>query len=175
MSNLAIRSGLAIAAVTIGMSTAIDVEIDRNGHDHDSRAYQHANTVPRAAKYAGFGLLAAGVGASLLPATRSAAKPLLQVGAGAVGAWAVTNWGWRLGVAMLLDPRDGGLHWNPSDIAKNSLDRTHMMGREPGRLEARFEDAVSRAQGRGSLDERRARGDFIPVWQPGDPPPGLAR
>jgi hypothetical protein len=172
-TNLMLRSALACGAIAIGTSTAIDVVIDRNGHDHDSWAYRHANTMPRAFKNAGAGLVVAGLGAALLPATRQAAAPLLRVGAGAIAAWAVTNWCWRLGMASLLDARQGGLHFNPGDIAKNSLDRTHMMGREPGTAEAWFEDRVSRLQGHGSLDERRARGDFLPVWREGEPPPGL--
>ncbi|MCW2924698.1 MAG: hypothetical protein JWM98_2102, partial [Thermoleophilia bacterium] len=61
----------------------------------------------------------------------------------------------------------------PGDIAKNSLDRTHMMGREPQAIERTFEDVASIIQGRGPLDRRIARGEFVPVWQPGDPPPGL--
>jgi hypothetical protein len=173
VTSVALKSFLAFGAVTIGASTAIDVAIDRNGHDHDAWVYTHANTIPRAAKWTGAGLVAAGLGAKLLPQTRGVSNTLLQAGAGAIGAWAVTNWGWRLVMAMQFDARDRGLHWNPGDLAKNSLDRTHMMGREPGKYERMFEDAISRIQGHGPLDERIARGDFIPAWQPGDPPPGL--
>lgn len=169
----ALRSFLAFGAVTIGASTAIDIAIDRNGHDHDAWVYTHANTIPRAAKNIGAGLVVAGLGAKLLPQTRGISNTLLKVGAGAIGAWAVTNWGWRLGMASLMDARDGGMHFNPGDIAKNSLDRTHMMGREPRTAERTFEDWISRAQGHGPLDERIARGDFVPVWQPGEDPPGL--
>jgi hypothetical protein len=173
VASVALKSFLAVGAVTIGASTAIDVAIDRNGHDHDAWVYTHANTIPRAAKWAGAGLVAAGLGARLVPQARGVSNTLLQVGAGAIGAWAVTNWAWRLGMASLFDARDGGLHFNPGDIAKNSLDRTHMMGREPGKYERLFEDTISRIQGHGSLDERIARGDFVPVWQEGEPPPGL--
>ena len=91
MPNLAITSGLMTAAVTIGVSTAIDIAIDRSGHDRESWTYQRVNRFLRAAKHAGIGLLAASLGASLLPSTRGAAKPLVQIDAGAVGAWAVTN------------------------------------------------------------------------------------
>lgn len=164
---------LGVSAVTMSTSAAIDVAIDRTGHDHGTWVYRHANTVPKAAKWIGAGLVVAGLGAKLLPATQGASKPLMQAGAGTIGAWFATNWGSRLLMAAQFDARNGGMHWTVSDIAKNSLDRTHMMGRSPGRMERAFEDTISRLQGHGPLDERIARGDFVPVWQPGDPPPGF--
>ena len=173
MMNTVANSFLAFGAVGIGVSTAIDVAIDRNGPDHGAWVYKHANTVPKAIKMVGAGLVIAGLGAKLLPQTRPVSNTLIGVGVGAIAAWGVTNWGWRLGMAAVLDARNGGLHWNPSDIAKNSFNRTHMMGREPLTAEKTFEDLMSRAQGHGPLDARIARGEFIPMWKPGEQPPGL--
>ncbi|MCW2928578.1 MAG: hypothetical protein JWM86_2546 [Thermoleophilia bacterium] len=173
MQSVVANSFLAFGAVSIGASTAIDIAIDRNGHDHSAWVYTHANTVPKAVKAVGAGLVLAGLGAKLLPQTRPISNTIIKVGVGAIAAWGVTNWGWRLGMAAVLDARNGGLHWNPGDVAKNSLDRTHMMGREPQRAEKTFEDLMSRLQGHGPLDDRIARGDFIPMWKPGEPPPGL--
>jgi hypothetical protein len=163
MPGLAVNTGIALAAAGIASATALDVAIDRSGHDHDSWAYRHGSLPTMALAIGGGTALAAGLGAKLLPATRGASPTLLKLGAAALGAWGAT-FVVRLGVGMLFDPAGRGMHWNPGDIAKNSIDRTHMMSRESHAHEHYIFDIVSRLQGHGSLDERTTRGDFQPRW-----------
>jgi hypothetical protein len=170
MPGLAVTSGIALAAAGIASATALDVAIDRSGHDHDSVAYRHGSLPTYALAGAGGALLAAGLGAKLLPGTRAFSPTLLKLGAGAIGAWGAT-FVVRLGVGMLFDPAGRGMHWNPGDIARNSIDRTHMMGRASHAHERVIMSWISQLQGHGSYEQRLARGEFEPMWHEGDPPP----
>jgi hypothetical protein len=173
MPGLALTSGLVLAAAGIGTASALDVAIDRSGHDHASAAYK-AGSLPTYSLIIGGGaLLAAGLGAMAIPGARAASPTLLKLGAGALGAWAAT-FGVRLTIGMLFAPDGHGMHFNPGDIAKNSVDRTHMMGDVSRPHEHWFLDKVSQLQGHGSYDAREARGEFAPIWHEGDPPPALA-
>lgn len=163
MPGLAVTSGIALAAAGIASATALDVAIDRSGHDHDSFAYRHGSVPTMALGISGAGLLAAGLGARFVPAARGLSPTLLKLGAGAIAGWGATFLV-RLGVGMLFDPSGRGMHWNPGDIAKNSIDRTHMMSRDSHAHERWVFDRISQLQGHGTLDERFARGDFEPKW-----------
>lgn len=171
MHALAVKSGIALAAAGIASATALDVAIDRSRHDHESWAYRHGSLPTQVLGYGGGALLLAGLAAKLHPATRLASPALLALGGGAAAAWAAT-FGVRLGIGMLFDPEGTGMHWNPGDIAKNSVDRTHMMGRTSMPHERWLLGMISELQGHGSFEERLARGEFEPLWRPGDPPPG---
>ncbi len=163
MPSLALTSGLALGTLGIASATALDVAIDRSGHDHDSVAYKLGRLPTYALGIGGAGIVAAGLGAKLLPATRGASPTLLKLGLGAVGAWGATYLV-RLSVGMLFDAHGRGMRWNPGDIAKNSVDRTHMMGNTSRAHEKIVLGHISELQGHGSYDERLARGDFEPVW-----------
>ena len=173
MPGLALASGLALGALGIASATALDVAIDRSGHDHDSAAYRAGSLPTQVLWKGGAGLVAAGLGAMVIPGLRSASPMLLKLGVGALGAWGAT-FAVRLGVGMLFDPQGRGMQWNPGDIARNSIDRTHMMGRAMRPYERVLLGAASEAQGHGTYDERLARGDFEPIWSEGDPPPALS-
>ena len=157
------NAGVALGIAGIASATALDVAIDRAGHDHDSWAYRHGSLPTFALGIGGAGAVAAGLGARYVPALRGASPTLLKLGAAAIGAWGAT-FVVRLGVGMLFDPAGRGMHWNPGDIAKNSIDRTHMMSRTSHAHERWIFDRVSRLQGHGPLDARMARGDFEPLW-----------
>jgi hypothetical protein len=172
MPGLATTTGIVLGALGIASATALDVAIDRSGHDHEAPAYKAGSLPTQVLGFGGGALVAAGLGALAIPGARAAAPTLLKLGAGALGAWAAT-FGARLAVGMLFDPQGTGMRWNPGDIARNSIDRTHMMGRASMPHEAAVMDWFSRAQGHGTLDERRARGDFEPLWKDGDPPPAF--
>lgn len=163
MPGLAVTTGIVLGAAGIASATALDVAIDRSGHDHDAWAYRHGSLPTQVLGIGGAGLVAAGLGAKLHPATRAMGPTLLRLGAGAIAAWGAT-FAVRLGVGMLFDPAGRGMHWNPGDIAKNSIDRTHMMSRTSWPHERWVFDQVSRVQGHGPLDERMARGEFEPLW-----------
>ena len=171
MPGLAVTSGIALAAAGIASATALDVAIDRSRHDHDSTAYRFGSLPTYVLGGGGAALIAAGLGAKLLPGTRAISPTLLKLGAGAIAAWGAT-FVTRLGVGMLFHPAGQGMHWNPGDVAANAIDRTHMMGRKSHAHEHWIFDQVSRLQGHGPLDERIASGDIEPLWKAGDPPPG---
>ena len=170
MPGLALTTGLALGALGVASATALDVAIDRSGHDHDSTAYRWGSVPTQVLGFGGGALVAAGLGAMLVPGLRAATPTLLKLGAGTLGAWAAT-FGVRIGIGMLFDPMGSGMRFNPGDIAKNSIDRTHMMGNTSRPHERAMLGWISERQGHGSYDERLARGDFVPVWQEGDPPP----
>lgn len=171
MPGLALTTGALLAAAGIGTATALDVAIDRSRHDHDSLPYRLGSLPTQVLGFGGGALVLAGLAANLHPATRLASSTLLRVGAGALGAWAATFTA-RLAVGMLFHPAGTGMHWNPGDIARNSIDRTHMMGRTSMPHERAALGAISQLQGHGSYEDRLARGEFEPLWRPGDPPPG---
>jgi hypothetical protein len=173
MPGPATTTAIALGAIGIASATALDVAIDRSGHDHDSAAYRWGGVPTRVLAFGGGGVLAAGLGARLVPSLAGASPMLLRVGAGAIGAWAAT-FAVRIGVGMLFDPTGTGMRFRPGDIAKNSVDRTHMMGVTSRPHERAALGWISEQQGHGSFDERLARGDFVAVWQPGDQPPGFA-
>ncbi|MCW2925274.1 MAG: hypothetical protein JWM98_2678 [Thermoleophilia bacterium] len=156
------RTALVLGAAGIAAATALDVGVDRSRHVHDAPAYRYGKLPPTILEWGGAALLAAGGVARLIPATRGASPTLLRLGAGTLGAFAATL-GVRLAIGMLFSPADTGMHWNPGDIARNSVDRSHMMGRELYPQQKFFIDPVSRAQGHGSIDERAARGEFEPM------------
>jgi hypothetical protein len=170
MPGLATTTALVLGALGIGSATALDVAIDRSGHDHDSPAYRWGSAPTRSLVIGGAALVAAGIGASLVPGARAAAPTLVRLGVGTLAAWGAT-FAVRLGVGMLFDPRDGGMRFDPGDIARNSIDRVFMMGHEPNVGHRVVFGAVSRLQGHGGYEERLARGDFVPKWREGDPPP----
>lgn len=172
MPGIATTTGLVLGALGVASATALDIAIDRAGHDHDSAAYRYGSLPTQVLGFGGAAITAAGLGALALPGLRAAAPTMLRVGAGTLGAWAAT-FGVRIGVGMLFDPSRGGMRFNPGDIARNSVDRTHMMGNQSRPHERFVLDGISRLQGHGSYDERLARGEFEPVWRPGDAPPGL--
>jgi hypothetical protein len=172
MPGLATTTALALGALGITSATMLDVAIDRSGHDHESPAYRAGSLPTKALGFGGGALLAAGLGALAIPGARAAAPTLLKLGGGALAAWGAT-FAVRLGVGMLFDPSGGGMRFNPGDVAKNSVDRTHMMGVTSRPHEHAVLDWISRRQGHGSYDERAAAGEFEPVWRAGDPPPGL--
>jgi hypothetical protein len=172
MPGLATTTGLVLGTLGVASATALDVAIDRSGHDHESAAYRWGSVPTQALGFGGGALVAAGLGAMLVPGLRTASPTLLKLGAGTLGAWAAT-FGVRIAVGMLFDPTGKGMRFNPGDIAKNSIDRTHMMGNTSRPHERSMLGWISERQGHGSYDERLARGDFAPVWQPGDPPPGF--
>lgn len=174
MPGIATTTGIVLGAIGVASATALDVAIDRSGHDHDSPAYRAGSLPTFALAIGGAAITAAGVGALAVPGARAAAPTLLRVGAGTLGAWAAT-FGVRIGVGMLFDPAGSGMRFNPGDIARNSVDRTHMMGNVSRPHERFVLDRISRLQGHGSYDDRLARGEFEPVWRPGDPPPGFDR
>lgn len=163
MPGLGLTTGIALGAAGIASATALDVAIDRSGHDHDAAAYRYGSLPTQVLFGAGAALTAAGLGARMLPATRGASSTLLRVGAGALGAWGAT-FGVRIAVGMLFDPAGTGMRWNPGDIAKNSVDRTHMMGNTSRPHEKLVLGWLSERQGHGSYDERLAAGEFEPVW-----------
>ncbi|MCB0878528.1 MAG: hypothetical protein KDC46_06060 [Thermoleophilia bacterium] len=170
MPGLALTTGLVLGTLGVASATALDVAIDRSGHDHESTAYTAGSLPTQLLGFGGGALVAAGLGALAIPGLRSTAAPvLLKLGAGTLGAWAAT-FGVRLGIGMLFDPSGTGMKFNPGDIARNSIDRTHMMGRESMPHEQAIFNAISTLQGHGSYEERLARGEFAPVWQPGDQP-----
>lgn len=164
MPGLAVTSGAVLAGIGIASATALDVAIDRSGHDHDAAAYRYGSVPTYLLAGGGAALGAAGLAALALPPTRAAAPTLLRLGAGAIGAWAAT-FGVRIAVGMLFDPTGTGMRWNPGDIARNSVDRTHMMGNVSRPHERYVLGRISELQGHGSYDERLARGDFVPVWR----------
>lgn len=171
MPGLAMTTGLVLGALGVTSATALDVAIDRSGHDHDSPAYRAGRLPTYALGIGGAAITAVGLGALAIPGARAVAPTLLRIGAGTLGAWAGT-FAVRLAVGMLFDPAGTGMRFNPGDIAKNSVDRTHMMGNRSRAHEQWAMDKISRLQGHGGYDERLARGEFEPVWRPGDPPPG---
>lgn len=171
MPGLTTTTALALGALGITSATALDVAVDRSGHDHASPAYRVASAPTKLLGFGGAALVAAGLGALAIPGARAAAPTLLKLGAGSLAAWGAT-FAVRLGVGMLFDAREGGMRFNPGDIAKNSIDRTHMMGAVSRPHERAALGWISQLQGHGSYDERVAAGDFVPVWRDGDPPPG---
>jgi hypothetical protein len=173
MPGLAVRTGIALGALGIASATALDVAIDRSGHDHDAAAYRWGSAPTMALGFGGAALVAAGLGAKLLPGTRGASSTLLELGAGAAAAWGAT-FVTRNVVGMLFDPVGTGMRFAPGDIARNAVDRTHMMGRTSHPHERLVLGWISELQGHGSYDERLGRGEFVPVWQPGDPPPAFS-
>lgn len=172
MPGLALTTGLALGTLGVASATALDVAIDRSGHDHDAPAYRWGSAPTYALGIGGGALVAAGLGALAIPGARVFAPTLLKLGAGTLGAWAAT-FAVRVGIGMAFDARGTGMRWNPDDLAKNSVDRTHMMGNTSRPHERAMLGAISELQGHGSYEERLARGDFLPVWKPGDAPPGL--
>lgn len=160
--DLAVGSGLALGAAGIASATALDVAIDRAGHSHASWAYRNGSRPTQVLFGAGALLTAAGLGARML-GHEQAGETLSNVGIGAFGAWAAT-FGVRLGVGMLFSPAGRGMKWNPGDIAKNSIDRTHMMSRVSRPHEQYVLGKVSELQGHGSYRLRLERGDFEPLW-----------
>lgn len=163
MPGVGLTTGLVLAAAGIGSATALDIGIDRARHDHDSTAYRHGSLPTHLLFGGGVAVTAAGLLSKLHPATRGASSTLLRVGAGTMGAWAAT-FGVRIGIGMLFDPAGTGMKWNPGDIAKNAVDRTHMMGVTSRPHEKLTLGWISELQGHGSYDERLAAGEFEPVW-----------
>lgn len=159
--SMPIPSAAAFAAAGIATATALDVAIDRSGHDLHSPAFRFG-VAPTYALAGITGLAtAAGLGATLLPATRGFAPSLLRAGRNAAIGWAAT-FAVRQAIGLLFHPAGRGLHWHPSDMAQNGIDRAHMMGRELKPYERAALDVLSRMQGHGSLDSR-AHEDFMPI------------
>ncbi|MCW2920765.1 MAG: hypothetical protein JWL76_639 [Thermoleophilia bacterium] len=172
MPGLIAATGLALGALGIASATALDVAIDRSGHDHDSTAYRMGSLPTQVLGFGGAGLVAAGLGAMAIPGLRAASPTLLKLGAGALIGWGAT-FAVRIGVGMLFHPEGTGMKWNPGDIARNSFDRTHMMGHTSRPHEKLIIGKISELQGHGSYEERLARGDFEPMWHEGDPAPAF--
>ncbi len=170
--GLVTTAGLTLGALGIASATALDVAIDRSGHDHESPAYKLGSLPTQVLGFGGAGLVAAGLGAMAVPGLRAFSPTLLKLGAGALIGWGAT-FAVRVGVGMLFHPDGRGMKWNPGDIAKNSVDRTHMMGNTSRPHEKLILGKISELQGHGSYDTRLARGDFEPVWKPGDRAPAF--
>lgn len=161
--DLAVTTGLTLGAAGIASATALDIAIDRTGHAHSSFAYRHGSRPTQILFGAAALFTAAGLGAKLLPGQQETSSTLLKLGVGAFAAWGAT-FGVRLGVGMLFSPAGRGMIWNPGDIARNSIDRTHMMSRLSYPHERFVLGKVSELQGHGGYAQRLARGDFEPVW-----------
>ena len=170
--GLVTTAGLALGALGIASATALDVAIDRSGHDHESTAYRLGSLPTQVLGFGGAGLVAAGLGAMAIPGLRTFSPTLLKLGAGALVGWGAT-FAVRIGVGMLFHPAGTGMKWNPGDIARNAFDRTHMMGNPSRPHEKLLLGTISQLQGHGPYEERLARGDFIPMWREGDPPPAF--
>ncbi|MEO6866704.1 MAG: hypothetical protein ABI200_01645, partial [Gaiellales bacterium] len=78
MPGLAVTTGVVLGIAGIASATALDVAIDRSGHDHDTPAYRAGSVPTKALGFGGAGLLLAGLGAAALPGTRAAAPTLLK-------------------------------------------------------------------------------------------------
>src|SRR4051794_12971677 len=88
--GLIATTGLALGALGITSATALDIAIDRSGHDHDSAAYRFGSVPTMALGFGGAGLVAAGLGAMAIPGLRAFSPTLLKLGAGALIGWGAT-------------------------------------------------------------------------------------
>ena len=171
--DIGIATGIGVGLAAIGVNAVLDRAIDVTSHDHRTVAYRIAMKPSRYASYAiaGGALALAGIGllAGTSDQTRHLREPLLKV-AGGIGAGMGAAVAVRLGWGLTIAPAQSG--WRPGmqavphlrlgDLAANSVDRVHMMGRRPDLTRGIWQpfDWISRAQGHGPLAERT---DLVPV------------
>ena len=171
--DIGVAAGIGVGVGAIGVNAVLDRVIDVTGHDHRTLAYRLAMKPSRTASkvLAGGALALAGVGLLMGASdqTKSLREPMLKVAAG-IGVGLGAAVAVRLGWGMLVAPAQAG--WKPGmravphlqldDIAKNSVDRVRMMGRQPDLSRGIWQpfDRISRAQGHGPLGERT---DLAPV------------
>jgi hypothetical protein len=161
MRGVAWRTGLILTALGASSTAALDVAIDRSGHDPNHPAFRYGRLPTRALFAGGTVLMAGAIGAQLIPGARSAAAPFARLGAATLGAWLATE-SIRYATGMLFSPRGRGVDFAPNDLARNAIDRIHMMGSTPRTHERVVLGIISELQGHGSYEKRLAAGDFMP-------------
>jgi hypothetical protein len=159
-------SGLA----GIGAVQLMDRAIDLSGHDHQTWYYRGAR-VPEHALGVLSGLALAVGAASYVDGSRPTGESQLGAGA-ALGAASIGVVAYRDARGAVVDPTPvaGRLHFALHDIAKNAVDRYHLIGLDPSLAPRRglaslslmgWLDRISQWQGHGHLIDRLA--DFVPV------------